>query len=715
MRYPTLKGSPTGRLSVSGLSGGVNLHDTADRIADDQLCDGCNMWWNDGALRTRPGIQADAETLEETGFERYERLGGTYDIVSEGTVCRKFMDIIHSLRGSHTPQYKAELVTVGYDGTSRRKPLGLYYNTEGLFAFLVESGCEGGDGRLPGGAIAFFDREPGGTGSILAEPEEPEGQWISLDDRIYVPLTMINGTPAPDTKGPSGGAATQYEAANLLTPKFRAQYTSDGEGLYYFLPVSGVDDGEIRVTCSTNDGYTAELTIPAGEEQSELNPYLMRSVRVNREKGYLWFCVTLDIETPVAIEKSVKWNNIEITAAKTDPEALATIRGMRRCLWYGGSRGGRHTGTRLFVTGNKDKPHLVHWSEVNNPLYFPKDNTFYVGNAGQPVTALAKQGEKLVIFKEHETYYTTYEEGNIGSAETAGNGSANAAYFPLIQLHPTVGCDCPDTIQLCENHLVWATGSGKVYGLATTNAWSDSVISLLSRNIDRALANKTREELCGAFAYNFEGYYVLQCGREAFALQYLDGRFSGLVSDGGAAESDKGLRWYLWDLGEGGERTDRVMSDGRQAAALCSGVYVDGTNTYLYRYQAKVGGETDSWITLEGPGESAFHEAEIPCRFQTKSFRLGLPEREKNIRQLYLEAVNRSSRRVEITYLTDSGAQRDAAALEGRTPGDAMILYRLTPSLPRVRYFGVRIDSAGSMAVGDMAVKYRMLGRSGRG
>ena len=33
-------------------------------------------------------------------------------------------------------------------------------------------------------------------------------------------------------------------------------------------------------------------------------------------------------------------------------------------------------GTRLFVTGNKDKPHLVHWSEVNNPLYFTKDNAF---------------------------------------------------------------------------------------------------------------------------------------------------------------------------------------------------------------------------------------------------------------------------------------------------------------------------------------------------
>ena len=57
MRYGEMNGAAVKRLTVPRLDGGLNQSGAAHRIADNQLADGVNLWWQEGALRTRPGFQ----------------------------------------------------------------------------------------------------------------------------------------------------------------------------------------------------------------------------------------------------------------------------------------------------------------------------------------------------------------------------------------------------------------------------------------------------------------------------------------------------------------------------------------------------------------------------------------------------------------------------------------------------------------------------------
>lgn len=87
------------------------------------------------------------------------------------------------------------------------------------------------------------------------------------------------------------------------------------------------------------------------------------------------------------------------------------------------------------------------WSALNNPLYWPENNYARIGDNTQAVTALAQQGNTLIIFKEREIYYSEYVASTL-DAEDFVNGSVldtevNAAYFPVTPLSADIGCDCP--------------------------------------------------------------------------------------------------------------------------------------------------------------------------------------------------------------------------------------------------------------------------------
>ena len=69
-----------------------------------------------------------------------------------------------------------------------------------------------------------------------------------------------------------------------------------------------------------------------------------------------------------------------------------------------------------------------------------------------------------------------------------------SAIFPLTQISGDIGCDLPNTVQLCDNNLVWCTTAGKIYVLKTTNQYSENNIYELSYPITTEL-NKVFEGL----------------------------------------------------------------------------------------------------------------------------------------------------------------------------------------------------------------------------
>ena len=62
---PTFKRTNLYQFKVPQFSGGVNLKDDLAYIKENQLSDCNNMWFKDGALKTRPGINQCAGNLYE--------------------------------------------------------------------------------------------------------------------------------------------------------------------------------------------------------------------------------------------------------------------------------------------------------------------------------------------------------------------------------------------------------------------------------------------------------------------------------------------------------------------------------------------------------------------------------------------------------------------------------------------------------------------------
>ena len=57
MRFPVLTGGTERRLSIPVASGGMNIAESADAIADNQLQRAINLWMKEGRLRSRPVVQ----------------------------------------------------------------------------------------------------------------------------------------------------------------------------------------------------------------------------------------------------------------------------------------------------------------------------------------------------------------------------------------------------------------------------------------------------------------------------------------------------------------------------------------------------------------------------------------------------------------------------------------------------------------------------------
>ena len=128
-----------------------------------------------------------------------------------------------------------------------------------------------------------------------------------------------------------------------------------------------MNDTDIVIERIAADGSLYTWTIPAGTNATTGLTY---NANVNRAGGYLWFTDSSNAVHPMTAGSTR--NNLTITASKASSGDMAKICGMRFNTWYGGDASGLRGGTRLFVSGNPEYPNLVHWSDVNNPLYFPR-------------------------------------------------------------------------------------------------------------------------------------------------------------------------------------------------------------------------------------------------------------------------------------------------------------------------------------------------------
>ena len=379
----------------------------------------------------------------------------------------------------------------------------------------------------------------------------------------------------------------------------------------------------------------------------------------------------------------------------------------------------------MFVSGNPDHPNLVHWSDINNPLYFPENNYAYIGESSQKVTGFGKQTDILVIFKEHEIYSAEYVSGNTYTAQDVIDGkvvdvTANAAVFPITPINSGIGCDCPNTIQLCNNRLIWATSDGAVYGLMAANQASERNVRKLSAMIESRLKAEDRYLLKSALSCDVDGHYMLFVWNRVYLLDYMDGVFQYYATYSDERKAQRNMSWYCWEFPEECVPA-AVMPKGDRLSAFCLQYHSydrSGMPTRaLFGAAYLLDGERDCVFHPSGPAfetgefDISVEDREIQSCFQTKVFDFGSQERKKKIHRLHMNMADTSNARITVSYVTEKGAMDDVYELSMSGTG-AMVGRMLTPGVSRVCRFGVLVSSAGAIGVDGLVIRYEIGGEA---
>ncbi len=724
MQVPKMARGSRYRVTVPALNGGVNRHDAPHLIEDNQLVDVRSMWWKDQALRTRPGLYTEAARVTDIGpASEYgpddpdDAGGGSLtrrttdyfggDLYLDGEATTTFVDFTRFREAGGAPEeVQFELFRCGDTGQVTR--IGwqqdLYF-TDSFRNFVryKDDWYAYGEGMYEGEVYRCAARKS------LFQRAEAYAPLVGMNGRgveaVYFP-TEDNNTTLQSSFSFEG---VLFEGFNSLTGKFRTSFTTDGKATVFPLPVSPLTayTGQtIEIAYTQYDGTVTTFHIPPGQNASTEQDQTVNEgsdipviATVDRQRGLIYFMLNNTKGGLAAPDESCS-NNLLVTAYTERPDGFRVER-MGFYTWFGGSSAGIHGGTRLFLSGDPDDPTLICWSDADNPLYFPENNYVRVGETGQAITAFGKQEDRLVIFKEHELYYATYQTGAAYTAEDAAAGSvvdvaANMANFPITQLNAAVGCDCPQTVQLCSNRLVWTASDGKVYTLTGSTPYSESNVRELSAPIEAALREEGREALQGASAGDYDGHYVLQAGNRLYLFDYTG---SGFMS---AAEG-RALPWYIWDIALPGVEWKRFFSLS-QAGVLLGEMETDETR---YRVVYTLSGGEDVAVTPGSAAQTAARPIAAMC--ETKRFDFGRPERRKTIRRLHLGTEGGETGWLRLHYATENGVQEDAQCL--RLDGAADLCeWAVTPGVGRVRQFGVRLESEGGMALDGMTLQYEMNG-----
>jgi hypothetical protein len=379
----------------------------------------------------------------------------------------------------------------------------------------------------------------------------------------YVPVVMINA--APDLS-----AGDDNEAYNLIGAGFTVWYNGDGASTVYKLSTTDADDpGPLD--------DTQVLVVVDAEEMAT---------------GYTFDRVanTVTFDSPPPKRN----NNVWITAYKTVAGSREKITGCKVAVRFGGEPAGVTGGTRVFVTANPNYPYRYWRSDIGLHVsagmrYFPDTAEEVLDQNSEAITAAAKMGDELIIFKESSIFAVGY----------AFDGEE--VYYPVRECHSAIGCDMPGSVQLIDNRLVFAHSKSGVHILVSTNNDLENIVKPISANINPLLLRESG--LIAACSCDYDRYYWLCVNGNVYLWDYDTTPYYNYAD---YDKAQKRLAWYRFD----GIGANEFFEDG----GLCWG----GT-----------GGIAKFTKSRNDFGQP------ICAYFKSKAFDLGNPEEEKTFMYLY--------------------------------------------------------------------------------
>jgi hypothetical protein len=150
------------------------------------------------------------------------------------------------------------------------------------------------------------------------------------------------------------------------------------------------------------------------------------------------------------------------------------------------------------------------------------------------VTGFGEQYDTLVVFNANETYAVRYENND------------GKAMFPQRPINVENGCDCPFTIELVNNSLVWLHSQKGPMLLVSTLIEDEKNIVPIGRNVNRGGLPGLLDEagLASAVSADVMGCYWLCANGNAYVWDYSNFPYVGT----GNPESDaRAAAWFKFD------------------------------------------------------------------------------------------------------------------------------------------------------------------------
>lgn len=308
------------------------------------------------------------------------------------------------------------------------------------------------------------------------------------------------------------GMKENGNAFNMIAPRITVSYgslsaPSDSSGTRYTLPRYA--DISRPVSVFVNDEEIDESLITAAENRITLHK---------------------DVEIPSGA------GVVKISYFVKEGEELGyedRLYGCRLSVSFGGNTNG---GTRIFLTGNENHKGYYFRSGLQNPLYFASDEYEVIGDGCENVTAVIKMYGNLLIFTENSVFKMSY------------NITSNSVYYSVKEISNEAGCDCPGSVQLIDNRVVFANSRKGVFIVDSADDTGEHNIKPISGNINKdgncGLLDCDEESLKNCSSVDYDRKYMLFAGSRAYIWDY---NASPFYDSGNYSKAQEKLCWYIYE------------------------------------------------------------------------------------------------------------------------------------------------------------------------
>lgn len=538
-----------------------------------------------------------------------------------------------------------------------------------------------------GNNLYKYDITNGTATSISNAISNVGGSFFNYDDDLYyldgtkywaintnfavaevtpkIPVVLTGCTPLLTN-------STPYEDYNLIGDGFTVWYTADATNLYK-LPLTGLANTAVTATVTASNATTnkAETT----------------DFTVDRTNG----TITWGVNSVPA--NSGVLSGVRVTAYKTDATASAKIKNCKLAIPFGGDASSVAGGTRIFASGNTNYPTTYWRSGLKDPTYWPETQYDLLDNNNQAITKFGKQYGNLIMFKKSSIYSVQY------------SFDGTNVLWPTKEVHASIGCDMPRSVQLIDNRLVFFNSDKGGFILDRIDQTSENNVKPISNNINGTKVNpgilaETLANLQACKSIDFGRKYWLNLPNGKAYLWDYD--ISPYYDTGDYAESQKRLKWFPFDN-------------------IYAGAWFANNQT-LYYGRGDVGSVTKLEDTFLDYG------AAISCYWQSKAFDFNLAQYYKTVQEVIIGLRTDTNTSVTIEYLDEKKEKIDSKTITvgnfswNRFSWEVFTwqFYRYAqqirrrPKRRKIVYFSIKLSNAQvsrDLGITDLAFIYYQNGR----